>query len=91
MKIFICFPKQFILQKDFIDTKNAVLTGRPNFCRSITENDLKKGPQEMQKLFKNFFFKKFPWRGRKQLESPADSFSTASRIFPLSTPKNYNL
>ena len=28
----------------------------------------------MRKLFKFIFFKLFPWRGRKQLESPADFF-----------------
>ena len=87
MKIFICFPKQFFLQNDFLDTKNAVLTGRSNFYCSITGIDLKKSPQKMQKLFKNIFFKMFPWRGTKQLESPADFFSTASRIFPLDTQK----
>ena len=81
MKNFICFPKQFFRQNDFIDTKNAVLTGRPNFSCSITGNYPIKSPQKMQKLFKTIFFKLFPWRGRKQLESPADFFSTASRTF----------
>ena len=38
-----------------------------------------KSPQKMQKLFRKIFFKKFPWRCRKQLESPADFFRTASR------------
>ena len=79
MKTFICFPKQFFLQNDFIDTMNAVLTGRPNFSCSITGNDLKKGPQKLQKLFKNIFFKKFPRRRWKQHESPANVFRTASR------------
>ena len=65
MKNFICFPKHFFLQNDFIDTKNAVLTGRPNFSCSITGNYPKKSPQKMQKLFKTFFFKFFPWRARK--------------------------
>ena len=74
MKNFICFPKQFFLQNDFIDTKYAVLTGRPNFSCSITGNYPIKSPQKMQKLFKTIFFKLFPWRGRKQLESPADFF-----------------
>ena len=74
MKNFICFPEQFFLQNDFIDTKNAVLTGRPNFSCSITGNYPKKSPQKMQKLFETFFFKLFPWRGRKQLESSADFF-----------------
>ena len=74
MKNFICFPKQFFRQNDFIDTKNAVLTGRPNFSCSITGNYPIKSPQKMQKLFKTIFFKLFPWRGRKQLESPADFF-----------------
>ena len=78
---FHLFPKTVFFQNDFIDTKNAVLTGRPNFSRSITGNDLKKGPQKMQKLFKSFFFKKFPWRGRKRLESPADFFADSSRNF----------
>ena len=81
MKNFICFPKQFFRQNVFIDTKNAVLTGRPNFSCSITGNYPIKSPQKMQKLFKTIFFKLFPWRGRKQLESPADFFSTASRTF----------
>ena len=90
-KISFVFHKSFFFQNDFIDTMNVVFTGRANFSCSITENDLKKGPQKMQKLFKNFFFKKFPWRGRKQLESPADFFSTASQIFPLDTQKNTNL
>ena len=65
MKNFICFPKQFFLQNDFIDTKNAVLTGGPNFSCSITGNYPKKSPQKMQKLFKTIFFKLFPWSGRK--------------------------
>ena len=81
MKNFNCFPKQFFFQKDSIDTKNAVLTGRPNFSCSITGNDLKKSPQQMQKLFKKIFFKKFPRRGRKQLESHTDLFRTASQKF----------
>ena len=81
MKNFICFPKQFFRQNVIIDTKNAVLTGRPNFSCSITGNYPIKSPQKMQKLFKTIFFKLFPWRGRKQLESPADFFSTASRTF----------
>ena len=39
-------------------------------------------PQKMQKFFRTFFLKMFLWRGRKQLESPADFFfSTASRTF----------
>ena len=80
-KNFICFPKQFFLQNDFIDTKNAVLTDRPNFSCSITGKYPKKSLQKMQKLFKNISFKLFPWRGRKQLESLADFFRTASRKF----------
>ena len=75
---FHLFSKRVFFQIDFIDTMNAVLTGRANFSCSITGNDLKKGPQKMQKLFKNIFFKKFPWRRRKQHESPADFFRTAS-------------
>ena len=35
----------------------------------------------MQKLFKNIFLKKFPWRGRKQLESPADFSDSQPKIF----------
>ena len=35
---------------------------------------LKKSPQKVQKFFKISFFKMFLWRGRKQLESPADFF-----------------
>ena len=81
MKNFICFSKQFFLQNDFIDTKNAVLTGRPNFSCSITGNYPKKSPQRMQKLFEAIFFKLFPWRGRKQLESPADFFFVSQPNF----------
>ena len=40
-----------------------------------------KSSTKMQKLFTNVFFKLFPWRGRKQLESLADFFRTASRKF----------
>ena len=83
----ISFPKQFFFQNDFIDTKNAVLTGRPNFSQSITGNDLKKGPQKMQKFFKVIYFKMFFWRGRKQLESPDDFFRQAAEIFPLDIQK----
>ena len=81
MKKFICFPNQFFIQNAFIDTKNAVLTGRPKFSCWITGNDPKNVPQKMQKRFKNIVFKLFPWRCRKQLESPADFFRTASRKF----------
>ena len=64
-KFSIVFWNSFF-QNDFIDTKNAVLTGRPNFSCSITGNDLKNGPQKLQKIFKNIFLKKFPWKSRKQ-------------------------
>ena len=37
MKNFICFSKQFFLQNDFLDTKNAVLTGRPSFPAQLLE------------------------------------------------------
>ena len=89
MKNFICFPKHFFLQNDFIDTKNAVLTGRPNFSCSITGNYPIKSPQKMQKLFKTFFFKLFPWRGRKQLESPADFFFDSQPNFSARYSKKY--
>ena len=83
MKIFIRFPKQFFLQNDFIDTKNAVLTGRQKFFLLDYWKWSKKSPQKMQELFEKLFFKKFPWRGRKQLESSADFFRTASRKFSI--------
>ena len=88
MKNFICFPNQFFLQNEFIDTKNAVLTGRRTLPAQLPEMIQKKGPQKMPKLFKNIFFKKFPWRGRKQLESPADFFRTANRKFSARYSKN---
>ena len=89
---FHLFSKNF-LNKFSIDTENAVSRGRPNFSRSITGNDPKKGPQKMQKLFKSFFFKKFPWRCRKQLESPAPLifFGQPAESFPLDIQKKHNL
>ena len=66
---------------------NADLTGRLNFSCSITGNDPKKGPQKLQKLFKNVFFKKFPWRRRKQHESPAYFFRQPAELFPLDFQK----
>ena len=77
---FRLFSKRDFFQNDFIDTKNAVLTGRPNFSCPITGNDLKKNPQNC-KNFKKSFFKMFSRRGRKQLESRADLFRTASQKF----------
>ena len=77
MKNFICFPKQFFLQNDFIDTKNAVLTGGPNFSCSITGNYPIKSPQKMQKLSKLFSSN----CSHGEVESPADFFSRGSRIF----------
>ena len=71
---FQLFSKRVSFQNDCIDTKNAVLTGRPNVSCSITGNDLKKSPQKVQKFFKFIFFKMFLWRGRKQLEGPDDFF-----------------
>ena len=50
-----------------------------SFSCPITGNDPKKSPQKMQKLFEKNFFKLFPCTGRKQLESTADFFRTASR------------
>ena len=83
LKKFICFTKQFFFSKNVsIDTENAVSTGRPNFYCSITRNDPKK-VNKMQKIFKVFFFELFPWGSRKQLESPADFFSTVSRNFSV--------
>ena len=70
MKNFICFPKQFFLQNDFIDTKNAVLTGGPNFSCSITGNYPIKSPQKMQKLSKLFSSN----CSHGEVESPADFF-----------------
>ena len=87
MKNFNCFPKQFFFQNDFIDTKNAVLRGRPNFSCSITGIDLKKSRQKMQKLFKSLFFKMFLWRSRKQLESLADFFQQPAELFPIDIQK----
>ena len=79
MKIFICLPKQFFLQNDFIDTMNAVLTVRQKLFLPNYWKWSEKSPQKMQKLFEKISFKLFPWRGRKQLESPADFFRTGSR------------
>ena len=45
----------------------------------------------MQKLFEKVFLKLFPWRGRKQLESPADFFGQPAEIFPLEIQENNNL
>ena len=75
MKTFICFPKQFFLQNDFIDTMNAVLTGRPNFSCSITGNDLKQSPQKMQKLFKKNFLQKVTKETLKAAWKPRELFS----------------
>ena len=79
---FNCFPEQFFFQNEFIDKKKAVLTGRPNFSCSITGIDPKKSTK-MQKLFRIIFFKVFQWRGRKQLESPADFYRQLAEHFLL--------
>ena len=57
------------------------------FCCSITGNDPKKSPQKLHKLFKNIFIKKFPWRRRKQHESPAYFFRQPAELFPLDFQK----
>ena len=40
-----------------------------------------KSQQKIPNFFEIFFFKMFQWRGRKQLESPADFLPTVSRNF----------
>ena len=40
----------------------------------------------MQKIFKVFFFELFSWRGRKQLESPADLYRQLAEYFLLNFP-----
>ena len=45
------------------------------------QNWSEKSQQQMQIVLKDTLFKIFHWRGRKQLESPADFFSTVSRNF----------
>ena len=47
----------------------------------------KKSPQKMQKLFKIIFFKKVLWRGREQLESPAQFFRQPAELFPIDFQK----
>ena len=87
MKTFIRFSKQFFLQKDFIDTKNRVLIGRQKFLLLNYWKWSKKSPQKLHKLFKNIFIKKFPWRRRKQHESPAYFFRQPAELFPLDFQK----
>ena len=55
MKIFICFPKQFVLQNDFIDTKNGVLIGREKFfLLSYWKWSEKKFTKDAKNFQKNF-------------------------------------
>ena len=61
------------------------------FLAQLLEMIRKKSPQNLHKLFKKIFFKMFLLRGRKQLESPDDFFSTSSRTFSARYSKNINL
>ena len=54
---FHLFSKTVFFQNDFIDTKNAVLTGRQNFSCSITGNDWKKVHKKCKNFSKNLLQK----------------------------------
>ena len=69
---FICFPKQFFFKKCFYRYGECSFDRPAKFFLLNYRNCSEKSRQKMQKLFKNFFCKKFLWRIRKQLESPAD-------------------
>ena len=82
----IVFQNSFF-QIDFIDTKKAVLTGRPNFSCSITGNDLKKSPQKMQKLFRKFSSKSYQGEVESSLKATLTCFGRPTENFPLNIQK----
>ena len=99
-KNFNCFREQFFFQKTFpLIRRMQFWQADQTFPAQLPEM-IRKSPQKIQKLFKNFFFGKFPWRGRKPLGKPADFFWTASRKFStgfskkeqfLGFPKDFHL
>ena len=78
---FHLFSRNFFFRNGFIDTKNAVLTGRPNFSCSITGNDLKKSPQKMQKLSKKVSSKCSQGEVESSLKAPLTFFGQPDEIF----------
>ena len=88
---FQLFSKTVLFQNDFIDTKNAVLTGRSNFSCSITGNDLKKSPQKVQKLFKKFSSRSYQGEVESSLKATLTFFGQPAELFPLEIQENNNL
>ena len=90
MKNFIRFPKQFFLQNDFIDTKKAVLTGRPKFSGSFTGNDRKKFHKKCKNFSKLFSSKCSYGEVESSLKAPLTFFRQPAELFPLDIQKITN-
>ena len=88
---FQLFSKTDFFQNDSIDTKNAVLTGRPNFSCSITGNDLKKSPKKCKNFSKKFSSKSSQGEVESSLKATLTCFGQPAKNFPLGVQKNNNL
>ena len=88
---FQLISKTVLFENDFIDTKNAVLTGRPNFSCSITGNDLKKSPQKVQKLFKKFSSRSYQGDVESSLKATLTFFGQPAEIFSLEIQEKNHL
>ena len=81
MKIFICFPKEFFLQNDFIDTMNAILTVRQRFFLPNYWKWSKKSPQKMQKLFEKFSWNCSHGEVKSSLKAPLTFLDSQAKYF----------
>ena len=87
MKNFICFPKEIFFSKwfhrydEFSFDRPAKLF-LPNYWKWSEKRSTKDA-----KIFEKVFSKKFLWRGREQLESPAHIFWQPAEFFPLDFQK----
>ena len=90
-KISFVFQKKIFFRNDFIDTMNAVLTGRPNFSCSITGKDLKKSPKKCKNFSKKISSKSSQGEVESSLKATLTCFGRPAENFPLDFWKNNNL
>ena len=91
MKNFICFPNQFFLQNEFIDTKNAVLTGRRTLPAQLSEMIRKKIHRRCKNFSKKFSSNCSHGEVKSSLKAPLTFSGQPAENFPLEVQEKNNL
>ena len=87
MKNFICFPNQFFLQNEFIDTKNAVLTRRRTLPAQLPEMIQIKVHKRCQNFSKTFSSKSSHGEVESSLKAAQVFLGQPAESFPLDIQK----